>query len=202
MPPGTITTAESPIVASSAQAGPPVVGTGRLKRADVERVVDAGLGRFLGQVAIEPHLSAGRFTGWSIVGLQPPELWRGVDLQLGDVVTRINGMPIERDVQAFDAFQAVRHAEQLEVSYLRQGQSLRYHRPTFAGVAHSAAGRQARASCCRKTDASSGGEPVQKEAPPPLSYLCQRASWKPAIASSRALKRFRENREPLVIQSR
>ena len=128
MPPGTITTAESPIVASSAQAGPPVVGTGRLKRADVERVVDAGLGRFLGQVAIEPHLSAGRFTGWSIVGLQPPELWRGVDLQLGDVVTCINGMPIERDVQAFDAFQAVRHAEQLEVSYLRQGQSrtLRY----------------------------------------------------------------------------
>lgn len=92
---------------------------GVLARADVERVVDAGLGRFLAHVSIEPRLSAGRFAGWSIVALEPPELWRGVDLRPGDVVTQINGMPIEREMEAYDAFQAVRQAPALEVSYLR-----------------------------------------------------------------------------------
>jgi hypothetical protein len=99
-----------------------VASTGLLQRVDVERVVDAGLGRFLSHVAIEPSLEAGKFTGWSIVALQPPELWRGIDLRPGDVVTRINGMTIEREVEAYDAFQAVRQASALEVSYLRQGQ--------------------------------------------------------------------------------
>ena len=98
------------------------VATGTLQRADVERVVDAGLGRFLGSVVIEPSLSAGKFTGWSIVGLEPSDLWGAVDLQPGDVVTKVNGMPIEREVEAFDAFQAVRQAPVLEVSYLRQNQ--------------------------------------------------------------------------------
>jgi hypothetical protein len=108
--------------ASNAKPAASPVENGQLKRADVERVVDAGLGRFLGLVAIEPSLSQGKFTGWSIVGLQPPELWGGVDLQPGDVVTKINGMAIEREVEAFDAFQAVRQAPALEISYLRQNQ--------------------------------------------------------------------------------
>lgn len=117
---------------SSEQRRPPaparVSDMGTLRRADVERVVDAGLGRFLSQVAIEPALSGGKFTGWSIVSLRPPEFWSAVDLKPGDVVTRINGMAIEREVEAYDAFQAVRQAPTLEVSYLRQGQprALRY----------------------------------------------------------------------------
>ena len=57
-----------------------------------------------------------------LIGLQPPELWGGVDLRPGDVVTKINGMAIEREVEAFDAFQAVRQAPTLEISYLRQNQ--------------------------------------------------------------------------------
>jgi S1-C subfamily serine protease len=93
-----------------------------LKRADVEHVVDAGFGRFLGHVSVQPNITAGKFGGWIIMGLEPPELWQGVDLRPGDVVTRVNGMPIERETEAFDAFQAVRQAPALEVSYLRQNQ--------------------------------------------------------------------------------
>ena len=93
-----------------------------LQRADVERVVDQGLGSFLAHVAIEPSLSSGKFTGWSIVALTPPELWRDVDLKPGDVIVRINGLPIERETQAYEAFQTVRKADALEVSYLRQNQ--------------------------------------------------------------------------------
>jgi S1-C subfamily serine protease len=95
------------------------------QRADVERVIDAGLGRFLTHVTLEPRLSAGRFAGWSIVALDPPDAWSGIDLRPGDVVTKVNGMAIEREMEAFDAFQAVRQASTLEVSYLRQDQARR-----------------------------------------------------------------------------
>lgn len=98
------------------------IAVASLERAQVERVVDAGLGRFLAHVSLEPRLSAGKFSGWSIVALQPPELWQGIDLQPGDVVTKVNGMSIEREMEAYDAFQAVRQAPSLEVSYLRQNQ--------------------------------------------------------------------------------
>lgn len=125
LPPGVKTSMDSPApalpdVAGEAAATPATPGT--LQRADVERVVDGGLGRFLGQVQVEPRLSAGKFAGWSIVSLQPPELWTGVDLRPGDVVTRVNGMAIEREMEAYDAFQAVRAADKLEVTYLRQNQ--------------------------------------------------------------------------------
>jgi hypothetical protein len=129
MPPGAMAAARAPAEAPlPASAGGPAAQQGTLQRADVERVVDAGLGRFLASVAIEASVSGGRFAGWSIVQLQPPELWRGIDLRPGDVVTRINGMAIEREGEAYDAFQAVRQAQALEVSYLRQGQprALRY----------------------------------------------------------------------------
>lgn len=114
LPPGPVRSAPP------AAAAPATAGT--LRRSDVERVIDAGLGRFLAQVAIEPSLSAGRFRGWSIVELVPAEAWRDIDLRPGDVVTRVNGMAIEREMEAYDAFQAVRHAPSLEVSYLRQNQ--------------------------------------------------------------------------------
>jgi len=125
MPPGAQT---SPGGVPPATPDPVRQQSGTLQRADVERVVDAGLGRFLAQVAIEPSLSAGKFVGWSIVSLAPAAAWRSIDLLPGDVVTRINGMAIEREVQAYDAFQAVRQAPSIEVSYLRRGQprSLRY----------------------------------------------------------------------------
>lgn len=128
MPPGWLPAQSAPPTTTGVTTAAPVTQEGTLQRADVERVVDAGLGRFLSHVAIEANLSAGRFTGWSIVGLQPAEAWRGIDLRPGDVVTRVNGMAIEREMEAFEAFQAVRQAPVLEVSYLRQGQqrTLRY----------------------------------------------------------------------------
>lgn len=121
MPPGVLTSRDSPAPElADGEAG--AAATGVLERAEVERVVDGGLGRFLSQVAVEPSLSAGKFTGWSIVSLEPKKAWQSIDLRPGDVVTRINGMAIEREVEAFDAFQAVRSAPRLEVSYLRHDQ--------------------------------------------------------------------------------
>ncbi len=92
-----------------------------LERADVDQVVDAGLGRFLQSVSVEPSLVEGRFQGFRIVEIRPPDAFHGVDLKVGDVVTRINDMPIERPQQAYDAFVSLKQANALVVSFIRGG---------------------------------------------------------------------------------
>ena len=47
--------------------------------------------------------------------------WQGVDLVPGDVITRVNGMPIEQPTDAHAAFESLRSADKLVVSYLRDG---------------------------------------------------------------------------------
>jgi len=107
----------TPPASTSAPAGPLTV----LHRADVVNVVNAGFGTFLERVQVEPSLDAGRFRGWTIVDLSPPAFWQAVDLKPGDVVTRVNGMPIERETEAWAAFEALKTASSLDVSYYRAG---------------------------------------------------------------------------------
>jgi S1-C subfamily serine protease len=104
-------------IPASAERPPP----GSLFRDDVVATVDAGLGRFLQRVEVEASLEQGRFRGFRILELRPPGFWREVDLAPGDVVTSVNGKPIERETQAYDAFQALKSAPELRVSYLRAG---------------------------------------------------------------------------------
>jgi type II secretory pathway component PulC len=119
----------SPPVASAPKPKPPAApapqkGTlpeGMLKRADVDAVIDKGFGYFLQTLEVEPALESGRFRGWMIVELRPVPLWSRVDLRAGDVVRSVNGMPIERDTEAYDAFQSLRSSEELVVAYARDG---------------------------------------------------------------------------------
>jgi S1-C subfamily serine protease len=108
-----------------------------LTRKDVVATIDAGFGRFLGLVDVEPALEQGKFVGWTIVSLRPAEFWGDVDLKPGDVVTAVNGKPIERDTQAFDAFQSLRVADAVNVSYRRgrEQRSLSYRIVETAPVA-------------------------------------------------------------------
>jgi hypothetical protein len=98
---------------------PPPAGS--LWRDQVLNTVDQGLGSFLGHVEVEPSLDNGHFTGFRIVKLVPVGYWEGVALEPGDVVTRINGTPIERETEAYNAFESLRTAPELKVSYLRAG---------------------------------------------------------------------------------
>jgi len=94
---------------------------GTIWRDELVATIDGGLGAFLQRVEVEASLPNGRFEGFRIVSLTPPDFWQGVDLKPGDVVTRVNGMPIERETEAYDAFQALRTAGELNVSILRGG---------------------------------------------------------------------------------
>jgi hypothetical protein len=90
-----------------------------LWREDVDAVVNAGLGRFLQFVTVEARLDGDQFVGWKIVDLRPAETWEDVDLHPGDVVTRINGKPLEREGDAYAAFVSLKRAARLSVTYLR-----------------------------------------------------------------------------------
>ncbi len=94
---------------------------GKLYRDDVERAVDAGLGQFLQKVSVEAQLRDGKFNGWIVRGLYPPDFWAGIDLRPGDVVTSVNGKPIERDTDAYSAFQSLKTAPRLDIAASRDG---------------------------------------------------------------------------------
>jgi type II secretory pathway component PulC len=112
-----VASAEESDVPPERAAPPP----GSLWRDDVDATVDAGLGWFLQLVEVEPVVDAGQFRGFRVVALRPRSYWQGVDIRPGDVVTSVNGMPIERDMQAFEAFQSIKKNDELRVKYVRQG---------------------------------------------------------------------------------
>lgn len=111
---------DAPRQAKSA-AQVPALPADAVWRRDVVAVVNRGLGSFLRHVDVEPRFIKGEFVGFRIVGLYPPSLWQDIDLRVGDVVTSVNGMPIERETEAFEAFEALRTADRLTVAYVRQG---------------------------------------------------------------------------------
>jgi S1-C subfamily serine protease len=94
---------------------------GALFRQDVTATVEEGLGYFLQRVSVDAEVVDGKFQGFRIVDLRPIEWWQGVDLRPGDVVTKVNGMSIEHDIDAYQAFQALRTAPALRVSLVRGG---------------------------------------------------------------------------------
>jgi len=140
-----------PSEADSSPRPPP----GTLWRDEVVATVDLGLGAFLGRVEVEESLVDHRFQGFRIVALRPPEFWKGVDLRPGDIVTSVNGMSIERDTQAFEAFEQLRDAPELRVSLTREGKKreLRY-RIVARGRAESPSRSRAKVRGAQRPEAS------------------------------------------------
>jgi type II secretory pathway component PulC len=107
--------------ATTAPAPPSKVSS--LRRKEVREVIDRGLGYVLSKVEIgaEPHRKDGAFVGFVIEGFRDPDLFVGVDLIPGDVITHVNGQKIERPEQAMAAFESLGKAKELRVSLERKG---------------------------------------------------------------------------------
>jgi S1-C subfamily serine protease len=98
----------------------PVLATeGVIRRAELDAVLDAGLGRFLQRVRTEADLRDGRFVGFRLTELRDPALFAGVDLAPGDTVLTVNGRSIERPEHAFTVWTGLRVASELTVVVLR-----------------------------------------------------------------------------------
>jgi type II secretory pathway component PulC len=114
---------ERPRAERRVDPNPPVVSSpGTIQRAALDEVLGRGLGAFLSKVAVEPELSEGRFVGFRLTELRDTELFAAVDLLPGDTVIAVNGQPIERPEQAFEAWSALRVASELTVDLMRAGQ--------------------------------------------------------------------------------
>jgi hypothetical protein len=124
--PSASASASPPPVASVAPVAPVVDHA--VARAAVHAVVSDGLGAFLERVDVDdqPVFVGGRFHGFRIAALRDSAswsgFWAGVDLRPGDVVTSLNGFPIERPEQAQTAFDSLEVASELRVAYERAGE--------------------------------------------------------------------------------
>ena len=119
---------QAPVAASSAPAvaaAPASRDDHAMPRSAVHAVVSQGLGMFLRRVDVDdqPVFVGGKFHGFRIAGLRDASFWSGVDIRPGDVVTSVNGFPIERPEQAQTAFDSLEVASELRVALERGGQS-------------------------------------------------------------------------------
>ncbi len=111
-------------VAVTSPPPPAVPSTRALTRSAVRAAITKGLGAFLQKIELDdkPVRIDGKFRGFRIASLRDAEFWSGVDLKPGDVVTQVNGFPIERPEQAQTAFESLQVAGELRVSYDRDGE--------------------------------------------------------------------------------
>lgn len=91
-----------------------------LKRQDVKDAIQRGPGYFLQNVSLDENVVMinGKFHGWVLRGIN--ELWI-IDLNPGDVITKVNGIVPEKPDDAVTALQSLEKAKSLKVEYERDG---------------------------------------------------------------------------------
>jgi type II secretory pathway component PulC len=128
-PPVPVAAAAPQVIVSQAPVAGATLPADAIRRSSVRSVLAAGPGAFLQKVTLDdsPVFSAGKFHGFRIAALQG-DSFRDVDLRPGDVVTRVEGMPIEHPEEAVEAFYTLQVASELRVDYERDGvaKTLRY----------------------------------------------------------------------------
>lgn len=118
-------TAAKPIAQPAAGPGAGAVpinaaAPGHLARGDVERVLRQGPPWLLRRVVPEEVIREGKFVGWRLLSL--PEDWK-VDLKNGDIVTKVNGLSIERPDDLWSAWMQMQSAVELRVAIEREGKA-------------------------------------------------------------------------------
>jgi type II secretory pathway component PulC len=117
---------EAPVAQAPAPApeSPADATTRSVTRSAVHAIVSQGLGMFLRRVDLDdqPVFVGGKFHGFRIAALRDAQFWSGVDIKPGDVVTSVNGFPIEHPEQALTAFDSLEVASELRVAFERGGE--------------------------------------------------------------------------------
>ena len=80
------------------------------------------LDQLMDQAQIRPHIEEGRPSGISITGIKPNTVFRKMRLRNGDIITGVNGAPIETVEDAMRIFGDLRSASELQVEIKRRGQ--------------------------------------------------------------------------------
>jgi general secretion pathway protein C len=80
------------------------------------------LGAFLQRLTVEPVVEGEKFVGFRLTQMQEGLVRQGVNVQVGDVVTHVNGRSLEGESDAFEVFQSLETAKEIRLSLLRNGQ--------------------------------------------------------------------------------
>lgn len=122
------TSARPQATAPTTTAAAVVPRTTSIKRQQVKQTIRKGLGYFLQNVWVEdyPAMKANKFHGWRVRSV---DAGLGVDIRPGDVVTRVNGMPIEHPEEADAAMRSLEKASALRVDFERDGKPQKLELP-------------------------------------------------------------------------
>lgn len=95
---------------------------GVLDRKGLLIVIEQGLGRVLARLKVSAAMRNGRYEGFRVTAIDPS--WASAGIQVGDVLLRLNGQPIERPEQAQVAFESLRVASEVALELARNGEKL------------------------------------------------------------------------------
>lgn len=125
--------------AASADADPPPAAaptttaavapkTTQLTRSQIRAMIRSGLGVFFQNVALDdyPVMRDGKFHGFKLEAMNPD--WN-IDLQPGDVILKVSGMPIEHPEEADAALRSLENAPALRIDYERGGKPAVFQLP-------------------------------------------------------------------------
>ncbi len=115
----------TPISISPEQKQAPVHTRPVISRGHLDQVLAEGPGRLLQRVQLIPYRENNRFIGFQITTLFPNEGWRVPGVQIGDVISRINGLRMDRPEQFMHLFQSLVTAQQLDLELIRNGSPIR-----------------------------------------------------------------------------
>jgi general secretion pathway protein C len=87
------------------------------------------LNQLMEQATIRPHIEDGRPAGISITGIKPNAIFRRMRLRNGDIITGVNGRPIESVEDAIAIFENISSSSDVKLEIKRRGrqQTLDYH---------------------------------------------------------------------------
>ena len=117
---------ESPRVARKAAAPPPKLPVSSyprqltLKSDQIESALE-NLDQLMESARIRPHIEEGKPSGISITGIKPNTIFRKMRLRNGDVITGVNGDPIETVEDAMKIFGDLTSASEVQVEIKRRG---------------------------------------------------------------------------------
>ena len=91
-------------------------------RDELERMLDRGLQPLIADVRLKAVHEGPRFVGWRLQFLRPGEdPFRHSAVRPGDVLTQVNGSPLERPDQMMEVWTSLREADVLTFSVVRAG---------------------------------------------------------------------------------
>ncbi len=115
------------------------VPKGAVGRSYLDHVLREGPGFVLERVPVEEVVVGGKFVGWRVREL--PADWAGGELRTGDVVTRVNAMPLETPNDFWAAWTTLGVATAVSIDY-RRGEEARTLTVPVVGKPEAATARR------------------------------------------------------------